>query len=300
MEDLYSQPSEEDPISEPRVLKLLSYNIQVGINTRHFADYFMAGWRHFFPNKKRLINLKNISHILKPYDLVALQEVDGGSLRSSYINHVEFLANYSGFPYWYHQCNRNLGKLAQHSNGLLAKLPVVQIINHKLPGLIPGRGAIEAVIGDQDNINHQLRIIVAHLSISPRARRLQVQYLASKIINYPYVVIMGDLNCSGQDLLAQFSKHNVILKTVNEHTSATFPSWQPKHQYDHILVSPKIDILSQQILPNPISDHLPIALEISIPGSILGPIKNPGQKVKHYHPTRITNHLDKYHGTDYD
>lgn len=300
MEEHLNQASDKVHSAETRVLKLLSYNIQVGIKTRHFADYFMAGWRHFFPNKKRLDNLKSISHILKPYDLVALQEVDGGSLRSSYINHVEFLANYSGFPYWYHQCNRNLGKLAQHSNGLLAKLPVTQIINHKLPGLIPGRGAIEAILGDHDNVHHQLRIIVAHLAISPRARRLQVEYLASKIINCPYVVIMGDLNCSGQELLTQFAKNNVALKTISKNGDATFPSWQPKHQYDHILVSPKITILSQQILPDPISDHLPIALEISIPDSILGAIQHSGQDSKHYHPTRITNQLDKQNGHAHD
>ena len=296
MEGHNRQPSDGTPATETRILKLLSYNIQVGIQTRRFSDYFMAAWRHFIPNKKRLHNLKNISHILKPYDLVALQEVDGGSIRSSYINHVELLANYSGFPYWYHQCNRNLGKLAQHSNGLLAKLPVVQINNHKLPGLIPGRGAIEAILGDQDDANHQLRIIVAHLAISPRARRLQVEYLASKIKGFPYVVIMGDLNSNGQDLLDQFSKNDVQLKTVSNNMDATFPSWQPKHQYDHILVTPKIDIISQQVLPNPISDHLPIALEISIPVSILGSIENMGKDTKHYHPTRITNLLDNQAG----
>ena len=270
------------------ILKLLSYNIQVGIQTRHFRDYIMSSWQHLLPNQKRLDNLHKISHLLKPYDIVALQEVDGGSLRSSYINQVEFLANYSGFPYWYHQCNRNLGKIAQHSNGLLAKLPVNQIINHKLPGLIPGRGAIEAILGHGEE---QLKVIVAHLSLSRRARRQQVKYLASKISGSPYVIIMGDLNCSGDELREQFAANGVALKTSDNVSNPTFPSWQPKHQYDHILVSPLIEIVSETILPDPISDHLPIALEVLLPSSIL---KTDADE-NHTHPVRISNDIDHRH-----
>jgi len=279
-----------------RALRLLSYNIQVGIQTRHYGDYIMASWQHILPNYKRLENLHNISQLLKPYDLVALQEVDGGSLRSSYINQVEYLANYSGFPYWYHQCNRNLGRIAQHSNGLLAKLPVTQIINHKLPGFIPGRGAIEAVIGSSSSDkDKQLKVIVAHLALSNRARKQQVKYLADMIRGFPYVIIMGDLNCTGEALLQQFSTHDVTLKTSSEATAATFPSWQPTRQYDHILVSSKIEIVSQTVLPNPISDHLPVALEISLPESILSTETN----LNHYHPVRISNdiHLNQQNGS---
>ncbi len=263
-------------------LKLLSYNIQVGIRTRHISDYIISSWQHLLPNQKRLQNLNAISQLIKHYDLIALQEVDGGSLRSSYINQVEYLANHSGFPYWYHQCNRNLGKIAQHSNGLLAKFPVNQIINHKLPGLIPGRGAIEAILGDGAD---QLRVIVAHLSLSNRARKQQVKYLAEKIRGYPYVVIMGDLNCSIDALLDQFAQQDVVLKTTTHGDNATFPSWQPTRQYDHILVSPMINIISETVLADPISDHLPVALEISLPAYIL----SPDTDINHYHPVRISN-----------
>ncbi len=267
-----------------QTLRLLSYNIQVGIKTRNIADYIIASWQHLLPNQKRLENLHNISQLLKPYDIVALQEVDGGSMRSSYINQVELLANYSGFPYWYHQCNRNLGKLAQHSNGLLTKYPVSQITNHKLPGLIPGRGAIEACLGDG---KAKLKVIMAHLALSKRARKLQVKYLADIIRDCPYVVLMGDLNCSSDELLDQFAHHGVTLKTSTNPPEATFPSWQPKHKYDHILVSPQIEIVSQSVLADPISDHLPIALEVLIPDSIL----NEQDDTINYHPTRISDQL---------
>ena len=271
-----------DPLKSSQIIRLLSYNIQVGIKTGHYRDYITASWQHLLPNQKRLENLHKISQLLKPYDLVALQEVDGGSLRSNYINQVEYLANYSGFPYWYHQCNRNLGKLAQHSNGLLAKFPVRQIINHKLPSLIPGRGAIEAILGEG---KESLNVFVVHLSLSNRARRQQVNYLANKIRGCPYVIIMGDLNCSDLELLELFAAEGVALKTSNNINNATFPSWRPIHQYDHILVSPLINIISKTILPDPISDHLPVALEISLPAAILSTETD----INHYHSVRITN-----------
>ena len=264
-------------------LRLLSFNIQVGIRTRHFGDYIMASWQHLLPNQKRLENLHNISHLLKAYDIVALQEADGGSIRSNFINQVELLANYSGFPHWYHQCNRNLGKIAQHSNGILTKFPVSQIVDHKLPGFLPGRGAIEAIMGDLNNKQQQLKIIVAHLALSYRARSQQISYIADHIRDFPYVIIMGDLNCPHGELHAQFSEHGVDLKTAEQNAEATFPSWHPTHRFDHILVSPCIEIESQAVLPNPISDHLPVALDVLIPSSILK-INTP---LNHYHSTRI-------------
>jgi len=265
----------------PTILRLLSYNIQVGIQTRHFADYIIASWQHLLPNQKRLENLYKMSQLLKSYDLVALQEVDGGSVRSSFINQVEYLANYAGFPHWYHQCNRNLGKIAQHSNGLLSKIPVNKIINHKLPGLIPGRGAIEAIIGNGQN----LKIFVAHLALGKRARKLQIQYLAEIIQDSPHVIIMGDLNCSSDELLEHFDKNNVQLKDTASEQLATFPSWQPTRQYDHILISPSLEVVSHSVLPNLISDHLPVALEVSLPASIL----STQARKNNVHPMRISN-----------
>ncbi|MCP4411997.1 MAG: hypothetical protein GY808_05435, partial [Gammaproteobacteria bacterium] len=131
----------------------------------------------------------------------------------------------------------------------------------------------------------QLRVIVAHLSLSNRARKQQVKYLAEKIRGFPYVVIMGDLNCSTDELLDQFAQQDVILKTTAHGDNATFPSWQPTRQYDHILVSPLINIISETVLADPISDHLPVALEISLPAYIL----NSDTDINHYHPVRISN-----------
>ena len=111
-------------------LRLLSFNIQVGISTEKYRHYLTRGWQHLLPHNGRAVNLQKIGNLLNDFDLVALQEADGGSIRSGYINQVEHLAQLGAFPYWYQQLNRNLGRLAQHSNGVLSRLKPTAIEDH--------------------------------------------------------------------------------------------------------------------------------------------------------------------------
>ena len=122
-----------------RCLRLLSFNIQTGITTKHYRQYLTQSWRHVLPFAKRSGNLDTIANLASDYDLVGLQEVDAGSLRSGYVNQTEYLAARGQFPYWYDQTNRRLGHLAQHSIGILSRLQPSAIREHKLPGRIPGR-----------------------------------------------------------------------------------------------------------------------------------------------------------------
>lgn len=92
-------------------LRLLSFNIQVGISTERYRHYVTRSWQHLLPHNGRAGNLQKIGQLLGDFDLVALQEADGGSLRSGYVNQVEHLAHLGAFPYWYQQLNRNLGVL---------------------------------------------------------------------------------------------------------------------------------------------------------------------------------------------
>jgi len=268
--------------TEGKTLRLLSYNIQVGINTGKYSDYVTASWRHILPYHRRLENLHAMARLLKNYDIVALQEADGGSLRSNFINQVALLAQYAGFPYWHQQCTRNLGHLAQHSNGLLSKIAIQKIINHKLPGIIPGRGAIEAHLGSE---HEYIQIIVVHLALSKRVRKQQISYLADLVKEQPYVILMGDFNCSYSEMLNQFSSFGANLHQPHHGDGASYPSWRPKRQYDHILVSPAVKIRQYRTLPNPISDHLPVELEVFIPETII----NKTSSEDSYHPVRIEN-----------
>lgn len=244
-----------------RQLKVLSYNIQVGIDSHRFGHYFTRSWRHLFPSKQRQNNLHGVSKILKDYDIVALQEVDGGSLRSGFINQVQYLGDIGHFNAWYHQCNRNLGKIAQQSNGLLSRLPVNSIINHKLPGRIPGRGAIEAIFGDG---NIHLAVYVVHLSLGKKARFQQLHYLAEILKKHTYVIILGDMNMLPEEL-KQWAQQNNLKIAGEKDLISTYPSWQPTTHIDHVLVSNNLSVTKTEVLPFRYSDHLPIAVTVELP-----------------------------------
>ena len=54
-------------------LRLLSFNIQVGISTERYHHYLTRSWQHLLPHTGRARNLQRIGELLSNYDLVALQ-----------------------------------------------------------------------------------------------------------------------------------------------------------------------------------------------------------------------------------
>jgi endonuclease/exonuclease/phosphatase family metal-dependent hydrolase len=49
---------------------------------------------------------------------------------------------------------------------------------------------------------------------------------------------------------------------------ATFPSWRPRRSIDHILVTPELKVASCQVIHHTCSDHLPVAMEVSLPDRV--------------------------------
>lgn len=240
-------------------LRLLSFNIQVGISTEKYRHYLTRGWQHLLPHTGRATNLQRIGDLLGDFDLVALQEADGGSMRSGYINQVEHLAQLGAFPYWYQQLNRNLGRLGQHSNGVLSRLKPSAIEDHPLPGP-SGRGAILVRFGEGPDA---LVVVMMHLALGARARTRQLSYIRELISDYRHQVLMGDMNTHAIDLLENSPLRDLGL--LAPQIEATFPSWRPQRCLDHILLSPTLTLERVQVLAHPISDHLPVAVEIRLP-----------------------------------
>ncbi len=243
-------------------LRLLSFNIQVGINTQGYHHYVTRSWQHLLPHAGRAVNLQRIGELLGGYDLVALQEVDGGSLRSDFINQVERLAHLGDFPYWYQQLNRNLGRFAQHSNGVLSRLAPRELEDHPLPGP-SGRGAILLRFGEGADA---LLVVVMHLALGGRTRTRQLAYIRETIGDCRNLVLMGDMNTHASELLESLPLRDLGL--LAPQVEATFPSWRPQRCLDHILLSSSLALERVEVLPLPISDHLPVAVEIRLPDAL--------------------------------
>jgi len=253
-----SVPKEQ--VLDAAPLRLLSFNIQVGIQTTRYHHYVTNGWKHVFPHMNRAQNLRRIADLVSDYDVVALQEIDGGSLRSGYINQVEYVADRAQFPYWYAQLNRDLGPLAQHGNGVLTRIEPSNMEDHKLPGVIPGRGAIVLRL---PYAGQEVLVVLLHLSLGAGSRQRQLEYVAKLIAGAEHVVVMGDMNSSAAALLADSALGYSGLRLA-EDILPTYPAWRPNISLDHILVSPGFRIDDYQVLDCNVSDHLPVAVTLSL------------------------------------
>ncbi len=245
-------------------LKLLSYNIQVAQSTARYRHYITRSWQHVLPTADRLPNLDRIARVVHDYDVVGLQETDSGSLRSRNINQVRYLADYARFPFWNAQVNRDLGKLAQHSLGLLSRVRPRVIREYKLPGVIPGRGVLIAQFGEGAP---SLVLVVTHLSLGTRTRRQQLAFISELIGDYEHVILMGDTNCEPEDLAEDLAVGDAGLQ-VPLQAHKTYPSWHPRRNIDHILVTPSLQVRRVEVLDERISDHLPVAMEVTLPDDV--------------------------------
>ncbi len=249
----------------PDRLRLLTYNIQTGIQSSHYGHYFTRSWQHLFPHADRPRTLERVARLTRPYDFVGLQEVDGGSLRSGFVNQTEFLSRLGGFPYWHDQTNRRIGKLARHSNGLLSRYRPLEIREHALPGMIPGRGALHMTFGGP---GESLHVILLHLALGARTRMRQLDYVADMVAPLKHVVVMGDLNCPAEsrEIRALLDRTDLSEPTL---LLPTYPSWQPMHPLDHILVSSSLTVERAEVLDYPVSDHLPVSMDVRLPESVV-------------------------------
>lgn len=268
-----------------RPIKFLSFNIQAGLPSGGYADYVRNGIRQIVPAADHA-HLDKIAAIVADYDVVMLQEVDCGSIRSGFVNQLDYLAQAAGFDFAHQQLNRDIGRFGQFSNGLLSRFTPMSIENHRLPG-IKGRGAIIAryslpscPVGLDDDVvqlqsagqhkrprtsaEQSLVVVGLHLALGWRAREKQIAYVLELIEHEENVILMGDLNCCERSV-TDTALGDSSLEHVN-FGMGTFPSWAPRKCIDHIWVSSGLDVATVEVLPERLSDHRPLSAHVTLPG----------------------------------
>jgi endonuclease/exonuclease/phosphatase family metal-dependent hydrolase len=241
-------------------VRVLSLNIQVGLQTSSYMHYVTRSWKHLLPTRGARNNLERIAELAGHFDLVALQECDAGSLRTAQLNQVAHLAERAGFPYWHAAITRDLAPFARHCLGCLSRWPLREIQFHPLPGRLPGRGALEVEVRPPGYA--PLRLIIAHLALGRQTRARQLHFLAELIGRDNDTLLLGDLNCDLQELHAHPGIRDAALRTL--HNGETFPSWRPRRSLDHVLATPRVDVIDARVLDERLSDHLPIATHIRL------------------------------------
>lgn len=245
-------------------MRLLSFNIQAGTSSARYHHYVTHSWRQVLPHTQRVENLDAIAELAAPFDMVALQEVDTGSLRSGFINQSRYLATHAGMPFWCHQSNRKVGKVAYAGNGFLSRYEPEAVEEHRLPGIIPGRGTLLVRYGQGFN---GLDIAVVHLALGKRAQTQQLKFLSRELDSSRHLVVMGDFNTQVSSPQVLELCETLALTAPTEGL-ATYPSWQPQRAIDHILVSKTLKTGPAEVYDVTYSDHCPVALEVEIPAEV--------------------------------
>ena len=254
------------PVLTEHRLRLLSCNILAGASVQRYREYVTRSINAVLPGRSKLDNLDRLAELLPQFDVIGLQETDAGSLRSGFLNQTRYLAETSGMPFWSHQPNRPVARLAHSANGLISRFEPQAVIDYPLPSRIPGRGALLARFGDGDD---SLAVMIAHLSQSAQARARQLAFIAEVLQDHPHAILMGDLNTDARSVEMNhlFAHSNLQPPDL---PIPTFPSWKPKRALDHILTSPGIALEKVWTLPQAFSDHLPVAAEIRLPHRLDG------------------------------
>lgn len=249
-----------------RHLRLLSCNILAGASVQRYSEYITRSINAVLPGRSKLDNLDRLAEVLPQFDVVGLQEADAGSLRSGFLNQTRYLAETSGMPFWSHQPNRAMARVAHSANGLITRLKPHSVVDYPLPSRIPGRGALLAQFGEGENA---LAVMIAHLSLSAPARARQLGLIGELLQDYRHAVLMGDLNTEphSAEMRQLFAKSRL---QPPAQPTPTFPSWKPKRALDHIITSPAIQLEKVWALPQAFSDHLPLAAEIRLPAGVGG------------------------------
>ena len=162
------------------------------------------------------------------------------------------------------ETNRRIGRIARHSTGLLSRFHPTEIVEHRLPGRIPGRGALLIRYGTKHD---SLVVMILHMALGRRARLRQFDYISEIVNEYRHVILMGDLNCRSNSLEMDFLINRTLMSEPF-HDLHTFPSWRPQHNIDHILVTPTLQVDNVKVLNYSLSDHLPVSMEITLPESV--------------------------------
>jgi len=235
-------------VNGPR-LRIMTYNIRSGRGTDDRTD------------------LRRISDVIRSFapDVLALQEVDCGRLRSGSVDQAAALAEELGMSATFAPCIASGDE--RYGIATLSRLPVRaarQIeLPHRanLPRSEPRRALVTRIELAPDRA---IEIVNTHLSVRRRERHAQVAAIAAALDSGD-LVVAGDLNCTRRS--GPFRALCAGLRPAAR-GARSWPARLPIVQIDHILYRGRIAVVTSGAwTAGPArlaSDHLPVVAELAL------------------------------------
>jgi endonuclease/exonuclease/phosphatase family metal-dependent hydrolase len=152
--------------------------------------------------------------------------------------------------------------------GIVTRLPVVGHDVHWLSPLAKDRVrrpllCVDVRVGDGDKVLHCFCVHGAHLSHGSLGQyREVVARLDERLDAAGAAVLGGDLNCWGP------IARRVLRGWRQAARGATWPSWRPHSQLDHLFVRGPVSVLGGAVLDRRASDHRPVTATIEVAPSV--------------------------------
>ena len=234
---------------------------------------------HRLIGNDRHTSAARVAEVVETYhpDIVAIQELPGARFRPEEGGSCEDLARELALL----AESRHLTYLERERNGnvVFSRYPMRLVRagglhpETKRRSIVP-RGVLWVEI---DIHGHRLQLVNTHLGLTPPERSSQSKVLMGpEWLQHPDcsppVILCGDFN-----LLPSSPIHRRLKDVLNDkqealslgHTEWTFPSHYPIVRFDHLFVSPDLDVESVQIpqtkLTRIASDHLPLVVKLRAP-----------------------------------
>ncbi|TWD48903.1 endonuclease/exonuclease/phosphatase family metal-dependent hydrolase [Agrobacterium vitis] len=213
----------------------------------------------------RRLNIRRVADVIleSRAEIVLLQELDVGRIRTGHRDQAEEIAAFLGMSSHFHAALHI--EEEQYGDAILTALPSRRVHAAALPSLGEQRGAIWAEV---EVCGQPVQIINTHLGLSRKERMMQVNHLLgedwlghAKQGGKP-LIFGGDLNAV--PLSAAFKTLNKVLHTGRKPRGLrpTFPSRFPLLRLDHLFCDNGVELLDMAVLSTPLarlaSDHLPL------------------------------------------
>jgi endonuclease/exonuclease/phosphatase family metal-dependent hydrolase len=226
-------------------------------------------------------------------DVVGLQEVDRHfGERSQFVDQATWLAERLGMHVVF-GANLDFDPLTpdaprrQYGTALLTRERVREWRNTLLPRPQGGeqRGLLEMVIKVRGT---PVRVFTTHLQNDSQVERLaQVDAIRARLAGVrESVVLVGDLNATpaSPEVGAITEDLADAWATAGEGDGFTYDAATPHARIDYVLSSPDVVARTAAVVSTDASDHLPVFVDLALPGSHGGPRHAPAEAVAEVAP----------------
>ncbi|WOJ93118.1 endonuclease/exonuclease/phosphatase family protein [Congregibacter variabilis] len=248
-------------VTPPKTVRVMTYNVHscIGMDGK--------------------LSPERIARVINRYapDVIALQELDVGRLRTGGIDQAQLIANQLEMSMHFHASVHM--EEERYGDAILTRFPMRLVKAGLLPGLpkkpaLEPRGALWVAI-DVDGT--ELQVMNTHLGLYQRERKRQVEALLSdQWLGHPQcrgpLLLCGDFNAMPSSTVCKKLQTRLVdaqIELESHRPKNTFFGRFPTARIDHIYVDPAIGVSDIEVpssaLVRVASDHLPLIAELTLP-----------------------------------